>query len=169
MTIKDKLRYEISGNKISLQPNRNLLSSLIWFVAIILATIIALVIFWPRLEEGWLILGMVLIIYFSVHGLIDAVFRLRMRYVFDGDTKKVYKESPVFGRKSLLDFEEAVFFVKSEADRWYYAMGAKKKQFLKNYKVSPTFGSGKSSEQKAQQFEDEILNPILDLIGKDKS
>ncbi len=69
--------------------------------------------------------------------------------------------------KKLMQLDEAVIFTSSESGDWHYSLGIKKKQFLKNYKISPRFGSGKISMRWAAEYEEKILFPIMDLLEKD--
>ena len=57
--------------------------------------------------------------------------------------------------------DELVIFTSSDQGGWHYAMGAKKKQFIKNYAISEDFGSGKRSQRLLGAYEAEVLEPIL--------
>ncbi len=52
MSIKDKLRLEVRQDIISLQPNRKIINSLLWFAAAIIITAVILVVFREKLGEG---------------------------------------------------------------------------------------------------------------------
>ncbi|NML39559.1 hypothetical protein HHL17_20325 [Chitinophaga sp. G-6-1-13] len=164
MSIQDKLNVKIMPGRISLQPNRRLASSLKWYAIIAVVTGLFLAIFYSRLGEGPVVLCSALIIYLVIQGLIDYIFRYNVRYEFDKATNAVYKENPPFGKKQLMRLDEVVIFTKSESGDWYYAMGVKKKQFLKNYKISPGFDNGKASAVRVAEFEEGILNPIVALL-----
>ncbi|MDE5438658.1 hypothetical protein KRE40_03895 [Elizabethkingia meningoseptica] len=167
MSIKDKLRLEVRQDIISLQPNRKIINSLLWFAAAIIITAVILVVFREKLGEGGQILCIAIIAYFFIHGLIDIVFRLNVRYTFDKHDNAVYRDNFPFGRKKLMQLDEAVIFTSSESGDWHYSLRIKKKQFLKNYKISPRFGSGKISIRWAAEYEEKILFPIMDLLEKD--
>jgi len=166
MNIKDKLKVEISAASISLQPNGGLSSSLVWFVITVVVTAVVLAMFYKQLGEGGRILCIGIIIYFIIQGWIDYIFRLKVRYEFNRYANAVYKENPPFGRKQIMQLDEVVIFTNADTSDWYYAMGIKKKQFLKNYKISPTFGGGKASQKLVSDYEKEILTPIEELIAK---
>lgn len=164
MSIKDKLKVEIRDGSLSLEPNRGLFSSLVWFVAAIIVAAIVWAVFYKKLGEGGRILCIGVIIYFCIHGLIDYIFRLNVRYEFDRYANAVYRDHPLFGRKQLMQLDEVVIFVKDDGNDWHYAMGIKKRQFLKSYKISPGFGSGVASQKRASEYEKEILAPIKKLF-----
>ncbi|UIR56690.1 hypothetical protein LZQ00_02475 [Sphingobacterium sp. SRCM116780] len=166
MSIKDKLRVEIEPERISLQPNRGLTSSLIWFAITIIITAVIWTIFHKQLGEGGELLCIGIIIYLSIHGLIDYIFKLNVQYEFDRYANAVYRKNPLFGKKQLMQLDEVVIFTNADTGDWYYAMGIKKKQFLKNYKISPRFGEGKVSKKLAFDYEDEVLVFIEELIAK---
>lgn len=164
MSLRDKLKVEITPGRVSLQPNRRLASSLIWYAGITAAVAIFLAILYVRMGEPGRVVCFALMIYFVGHGLVDYVFRFNVRYEFDRETNAVYKENPPFGRKRLMALDEMVIFTRSGSGEWHYAMGKKKQQFVKNYKISPAFGGGKAQEQRATEFEETILNPIVALV-----
>jgi hypothetical protein len=47
---------------------------------------------------------------------------------------------------------------------WHYSLGAKKSHFVKSYFISENFSSGKKSEQKQLEYEEQILIKIHKLI-----
>ncbi|QJB37968.1 hypothetical protein HF324_08945 [Chitinophaga oryzae] len=164
MGLKDKLNVVISPGRISLQPNRRLVSSLAWYAGIIAVVAIFLAIFYVRIGEAGRIVCYALMIYFVGHGLVDYMFRFNVRYEFDRETNAVYKENPPFGRKRLMALDEIVIFTRSSSGEWHYAMGKKKQHLIRSYKVSPAFGGGKAQEQLAAEFEETILHPIMALV-----
>lgn len=165
MSLKDKLNVEIKPGSLSLQPNRRLVSSFAWYAGIIAAIAVILAVFYVRIGESGRIVCMALILYFVGHGLVDYIFRFNVRYEFDKETNAIYKVNPPFGKKRLMALDEMVVFTKSGSGEWYYAMGRKKQQFVRNYKISPAFGGGKTSDQSAAEFEETILNPVLSLAS----
>lgn len=165
MDLKDKLRLEIGNNCIAFSPYRGIMSSLYGFVAGIAVTAIILGLFNARIGEGGRILCCAIMVYLFIHGLYDLIFKLNVRYIFDGNDQVIYRENLPFGRRKLMRFEEAVIITSSESCDWHYCLGIKEKQFLKSYKISPDFGSGKASEKAVFAYEKEILNPIVELLS----
>lgn len=164
MSLQDKLNVKIAPGNVSLQPNRRLASSLRWYAIIAVVAGLFLAIFYSRLGDVARVLCAGLIIYLAIHGLIDYLFRYNVRYEFDKGTNAVYKENPPFGKKQIMRLDEMVIFTRSESGDWYYAMGIRKKQFLKNYKISPGFDAGKASAVRISEFEEAILSPIMELV-----
>lgn len=164
MNIKDKLRFEDASAGISIQPNRKLISSLLCYAAAVLIAVVVLNLFAQQLGEGGMILCLAIIIYFILHGLYDILFRLNVRYIFDRYNRVIYRENHPFGRRKLMMFDEAVIFINADSGNWHYSLGVKKKQFLKNYKISPNYSNGKISEKQVMEFEEEILDPLLLLL-----
>lgn len=64
-----------------------------------------------------------------------------------------------------MDFDEMTYFVKDEGGGYCYAIGKKKKQFIKNYRVSNYFSNSKSSQKTEDEYLENILFPILKLVG----
>ncbi|MCF3108832.1 hypothetical protein LL912_08590 [Niabella sp. CC-SYL272] len=163
MTARDKYKIEETPQSVSLQPHYHLLKSLYWFVAAIAGLAGAVYIFYQQLGEGGRVLGYSIIAYLFLHGLYDFIFRVNVRYVFDKTRNAVFKINTPFPEKQLMTLDELVIFVSSEQCGWHYAMGARKKQFIKNYAISEDFGSGKKSERLLGAYEAEVLDPILRL------
>lgn len=165
MDVKDKYKVEERPDVFSLQPNQHLTKSLIWFLVIMLGTGFVLYFFYDKLGEGGRVLCAGLLLYLAIHGLYDFLFKLNVRYVFDKSGNSIYRENGAWGRKRLMPLDQAVVFVSSETGVWHYSMGHKKKQFIKAYTLSEDFGSGKKSQIKQEEFEQEILLKISNLIS----
>ncbi|EEI89726.1 hypothetical protein HMPREF0765_4631 [Sphingobacterium spiritivorum ATCC 33300] len=164
MSIRDKLRFEDTSDSISLQPNRRIVSSLLCYAVAVMITVVVLNLFVQQLGDGGRILCLSIIIYFILHGLYDILFRLHVRYIFDRYNRVVYRENPPFGRRKLMKFDEAVIFINADSGCWHYSLGIKKKQFLKNYKISPNYSKRKVCERESMEFEEEILDPLMHLL-----
>jgi hypothetical protein len=65
-----------------------------------------------------------------------------------------------------MNLDEVVIFQSSEMGSWHYKMGAKKKQFVKNYTISENFGSSKESDKNALEFEEQIILKIKTEVNK---
>ncbi|MCD2422630.1 hypothetical protein LQ567_07655 [Niabella pedocola] len=163
MTARDKYKVAETSQTISLQPHYHLLKSLFWFIIAMAGIAAGLFIFYAQLGEGGRVLGYALLVYLLLHGLYDFIFRVNVRYEFDKPSNAVYKTNIPFPKKRLMSLDELVIFTSSEQGSWYYAMGARKKQFIKNYAISEDFGSGKKSQRLLGAYEAEVLEPILRL------
>ncbi|WKK59913.1 hypothetical protein [Sphingobacterium sp. BN32] len=167
MSIRDKVNFEKQIDSISLQPNRGIKNNLYWsaitgFVALVAATV-----FWQQIGVGGRLVCFAIIAYVIIFGIIDITFRLNVRYIFDKASHAVYKENSIFGKRKIMNFEEATIFQSSEIGEWHYTLGIKKKQFLKSYTISPSFFANKASEREAEEYDREILAPLLALIGEE--
>ncbi|MBO9592785.1 MAG: hypothetical protein J7599_07735 [Niabella sp.] len=163
MTARDKYKVEETPQSVSLQPHYHLLKSLFWFFIAIVGTAGAIFIFYRQLGEGGRVLGYSIVAYLILHGLYDYIFRVNVRYVFDKTGNAVYKINAPFPKKRLMPLDQLVIFTSTEQCSWHYAMGARKKQFIKSYAISEAFGSGKKSERLLGAYEAEVLEPILRL------
>ncbi|SFS78929.1 hypothetical protein SAMN05660206_10521 [Sphingobacterium wenxiniae] len=164
MNLQDRLRFKSDANGISFQPHRDMKHSLLWSAGIIAVIVVVLLLFGDWLGERGQMIGLAIVLYCVVHVLIDYLFRRPIRYRFDLNSKTVYRESPLFGKRKLMHFDEVTIFTSSDTGDWYYSLGVKKKQFLKSYKISPSFGAGKKAEQRAMTYEEEILEPLMKML-----
>ncbi|MFD2554144.1 hypothetical protein [Sphingobacterium tabacisoli] len=101
---------------------------------------------------------------FAIQGLNDLLFRIHVRYFFDLKTRSIYRQSFLGGKRRLMPLDEAVIFRSTVCGTWHYRLGEKRKQFLKNYRISPDFGTGKEQEKYLTAYEEEILSPIVALL-----
>lgn len=165
MNVREKYRVEEASGTVSLRPHRQELKSLYWFFVVTVAIGVALLGVHRDVDEGWVVLGLGIMIYLTIHGLYDYFFRVNVRMTFDKAANVVYRHNPPFPSKTLMTLDEIVLFVRSEnSGTWHYAIGAKKTQFVRNYAISPDFGPGKLSELLASAYEEEILASIYRLL-----
>lgn len=164
MNIQEKYNIEETLNTFSFCPKKPSLAMSRWFLAGIIFGIILLLFFDSHLDEvmRWVIY--IFMAYFALHSWFDIKIGSKIRYIFDANKNAVYKSSPLRAKRKILKLDESVIFVHSEMGSWYYALGAQKSQFIKNYMISETFGSGKKSEEKQQSYEDFVLMKIDRLI-----
>ncbi|RZJ52078.1 MAG: hypothetical protein EOO44_12910 [Flavobacterium sp.] len=164
MEIQEKYNIEETLNTFSICPKKPSLAMSWWFLAGIIAGLITLLFFSYLLDEvmRWVIC--IFMIYFVLHSLYDIKIGSKIRYTFNAGENAVYKSSPLRAKRKILKLSESVIFVHSEMGSWYYALGAQKSQFVKNYMISESFGSGKKSEAKAVEYEDFVLKKIDRMI-----
>lgn len=164
MSIKDKLKVEITPDSISLQPHLMQASNLLWDAAGIMAMLMGWLLFQEKLGKGALIFFQIIIASLLIHLLARLLFCIHFRYIFDMYTRSVYRKNLFGKRRRLMSFDEAVIFTKYESNDWHYSLGIRKKQFLKNYQISPDFSSGINSLKRSEEYEKEVLAPILELL-----
>jgi len=169
MNIRERYNIEENLNSFSINPQKPSLNQTWWFLAGIAAGLIALILFFNDLgEEMCWVIG-VFLVYFFLHFLYDIQIAAKIQFTFDVRNNAVYKASPLISKKKIMNLDEAVIFVQSEMGSWYYALGAKKTQFLKNYRISEGFSSGKKSDERQDAYENLILMKIDKLLEKANS
>lgn len=47
-----------------------------------------------------------------------------------------------------------------------YAIGKKKKQFMRNYPISDTFSGSEKSKIREIEYVEDIINPIIEFVNK---
>jgi hypothetical protein len=164
MNIREKYNLKESAHSLSLQPTKPLQKLSQWFLAGILLAAIILPLFKQFLSEVLFYSIYILLGYCILHSLYDIFIRARICYIFDAANNTILRVSPLTLRKKIMKLEEAIIFVSSEMGSWHYSLGAKKSHFIKSYAISENFSSGKKSEEKQAQYEDQILIRITRLI-----
>lgn len=165
MTIRESYNIEESLNTFSFFPNKSSVRQSRWLLLGILLGLIFLFIFENNLDKIWRWIIYIFMVYFFLHSIYDIQIRSKIQYSFDVHNNAVYKVSPLFSKKKIMKLEEAVVFVNSEMGSWYYALGASRSQFVKNYRISETFSSGRKSDQRQNQYEAFVLSKIDKLIN----
>ncbi len=164
---KDKYRLEETSNSLKVQPQYYLLKrDFKWYVVILVAVLLCI----PVVERIWgrngLIIDLIIAGLMAFYAIRDYFFKINVRYVFDSSTQSVYKTNlPFINNKRLMGFEEMVIFTNTESGDWNYAMGIKKKQFLKSYCISEPFSSGRKSDMRQSRYETEILSRIIAITN----
>ncbi|CAM3733051.1 hypothetical protein [Flavobacterium chungbukense] len=166
MNVIERYNIEYTLNTFVLYPNKPSLQLLWWFLAGIIGGLLALFFLQDHLDEvmRWSIC--ILLIYFVLHVLYDIKIGSKIHYIFDVSTNSIYKKSPLFSKKKIMQLDEAVIFTQSEMGSWYYALGAYKTQFIKNYRISEAFSSGRKSSERQEAYENFVLIKIDKLIEK---
>ncbi len=166
MNIRERYSIECTINIFTLHPNKTSVQLSYWFLGGIIAGLAVLMFFENQLDETMYWAICILLIYFVLHSFYDIKIGSKIHYIFDVSTNSVYKKHPLFSRKKIMKLNEAVIFTHSEMGSWYYALGADKSQFVKNYKISEGFSSGRKSGEIQKAYENFILQKIEQLIAK---
>lgn len=166
MNVIERYDIEYTLNTFKLYPNKPSLQLSWWFLAGIISGLFALFFLQYYLDEvmRWSIC--ILLIYFILHILYDIKIGSKIHYIFDVSTNSIYKKNPLLSKKKIMQLDEAVIFTQSEMGSWYYALGANKSQFIKNYRISETFSSGRKSSERQEAYENFVLHKIDTLIEK---
>ncbi|AZA80320.1 hypothetical protein EG347_19050 [Chryseobacterium sp. G0186] len=102
------------------------------------------------------------VIYMS-YFLFDLVFRIPVKYIFDKSEKCIYRKKIIASK--IMNFDEMVYFLNDESGGYYYSIGKKRNQFVKNYRISHYFSGSKASIRKEEEYIREILCPVLIAVG----
>lgn len=164
MNIRERYNIEETQNSFSLYPNKTTLKLSKWFLTGITACIIALLFLDHYFDDVMRGVIYILIIYFVLHSLYDILIGSKIQYTFVVTQNAVYKQSPLFSKKKIMKLDETVIFVQSEMGSWYYALGANKSHFVKNYRISEGFSSGRKSLEIQAAYENFVLQKIDKLI-----
>lgn len=165
--VKDRYRMEETSTSIKIQPNYYLFQrDFKWYLVVLGLAIVSM----PFVDRQWKMSGLMIAIIVAALMLFyivrDYCFKINVRYVFDKATHSIYKTNlPFVNNKKMMSFDDLVIITNNEPGEWYYSMGMKKKQFLKNHRISEAFGNGKKSKIRQQEYETEILSKILDITG----
>lgn len=163
-------RYELAEgiDSLSLRPYKSQSGLSTWFLAGIVISGLILPLFRNRVGEAAFFGLLALVAYGIFHSLYDILIRARICFTFDSRSNVVYREVPYIGQREILRLDDVVIFTSAETASWRYAIGAKKSHFVKSYGISEYFSAGKTSKTWQQQYEDEILVKIYQLIDKAK-
>lgn len=164
MNIRERYNIQETLHYFSLNPQKTSVTQSWWFLAGITAGVIALLLFFNYLgEEMRWVIG-IFLVYFLIHFLYDIQIASKIQFTFDARNNVVYKTSPLISKKKIMNLDEAIIFVQSERVSWYYAVGARKSQFIKNYRISEGFTSGRKSDERQEAYENLILTKIRALL-----
>ena len=165
--VNNRYRLELTPHSLKIQPHYYLLKKdFKWYVILLAASVLCSPFVGNYVGETGLIIDLAVGMLMLFYILRDYFLKINIRYVFDRSTRSIYKSNPPFvSNKPVIRFDEMTIFTCSECGSWYYTMGIKQKQFLKNYCISEPFDSGKKSTQRQQDYERQILSKIEELVA----
>ncbi|WP_294219802.1 hypothetical protein [uncultured Chryseobacterium sp.] len=140
------------------------LSVIVLCIVIILAVLFA--VFFKEVGQGWRVLFFVLAPYLFLHSLYDIFIRPRITYLFDRQARMVYRKFPFLQVKELMRFEEVIVFTRSFNRSWFYAIGAKKKYLVTNYRISEDFTQRSEKTSAETDYENAVLKKIAEILEK---
>ncbi|KAA0129631.1 hypothetical protein FY557_04850 [Chryseobacterium sp. SN22] len=161
-------RYEITDNgKIfSFRPNRYSIRLSVGVLIIILVLTVLLIAYFDRVNQGAQVLFAVLAPYLILQSLYDILIRSKISYVFNRESRMLYRKMPLFPKKKLMSSDEIVIFTSRACRYWHYRVGAKKSHLVKSYRISGDFKDSKEKSAKEIDYEKEILNRLYELLNK---
>lgn len=158
---KDNYQVEIGYNTLSIQPYYANKNGIKWYVLSIV--VLLMLMFYFKYLEYVLMIDSAVIILVIMSLLTELFLKIPIRYTFGANQNKVFRSNLIQKNVAIISLQNMVIFTNSSNDGWCYAIGEKKNQFVKNYKISAYFGDGKKSLEKSQAFETEILPLIVEL------
>ncbi|MCD9618058.1 hypothetical protein [Chryseobacterium gleum] len=164
MDIRDRYRFEENGSEISFMPNYGFLRALIWWLALgVIALPLIICFFIDKISGDQFKITIGLWAIYMIYFLFDLFFRIPVKYIFDKSERCIYRKL-LLSRK-LMNFDEMTYFVNDERGGYYYSIGKKRNQFVKNYRISNYFSGSKASERREDEYIKEILGPVLMAVG----
>ncbi|WP_291875088.1 hypothetical protein [Chryseobacterium sp.] len=162
MSTKDRYKFEDNGSEISFMPNYSFIHTLKWWLGAGVLAIPALYYLRNILSGNAFTIASVILGIYMVYFLWDLVFRVPVKYIFDKREKCIYRK--LFLTKNIMSFDEMTYFINEDNGGYYYVIGKKRNQFVKNYRISSYFSGSKKSRLREDEFLTEILYPVLDAI-----
>jgi hypothetical protein len=164
MDIRDRYKFEENGSEISFMPNYSFLRTLVWWLGLgILALPVILYYFKGKMSGDQFKIAIGLWAIYMIYFLFDLLFRIPVKYIFDKSEKCIYRK--LLLSKRLMNFDEMTYFVNDERGGYYYSIGKKRNQFVKNYRISNYFSGSKASNRREDEYIKEILCPVLIAVG----
>ena len=162
MNTRDRYKFEDNGSEISFMPNYSFLHTLKWWLGIGILAIPVMYYFRNILSENNFTIALVIWGVYMVYILWDLIFKVPIKYIFDKREKSIYKK--LFLTQKIMSFDEMTYFINDESGAYYYVIGKKRNQFVKNYRISNYFSGSKASRIKEEEFLENILYPVLDVL-----
>lgn len=164
MTITDRYKFEENGSEISLMPNYSFLRTLTWWLALGVIALVAIIYyFMDKMSGDQFKVALMIWGIYMIYFLFDLIFRIPVKYIFDKSEKCIYKKWIL--SKKIMTFDEMTYFINDEWGGYYYSIGKKRNQFVKNYRISNYFSGSKKSMEREDDYIKEILCPILIAVG----
>lgn len=166
MHIRERYNIEETLNSFTLYPKRPSLQTSWRFLIGTITVLIVFLFFENYVDEAMRWVIYIFLGYFILHSWYEIQIESKIHYTFNVAENAVYKISPLFSKQKIMKLDEMVIFTHTEMGSWYYAVGASKTQFIKNYRISEGFSSGKKSAERQEAFENFVLQKIDKLIEK---
>lgn len=164
MDIRDRYKFEENGREISFMPNYSFLRTLVGLLALgVIALPVIIYYFMDKISGDQFKIAMGLWSVYMIYFLFDLFFRIPVKYIFDKSEKCIYRK--LLLSKKLMNFDEMTYFVNDERGGYYYSIGKKRNQFVKNYRISNYFSGSKASNRREEEYIKEILCPVLIAVG----
>ncbi|WP_228406946.1 hypothetical protein [Chryseobacterium sp. MYb7] len=164
MDTRDRYKFEENGSEISFMPNYSFLRTLVWWLALgIIALPVIIYYFMDKMSEDQFKIAIGFWSVYMIYLLFDLLFRIPVKFIFDKSEKCIYRK--LLLSKKLMNFDEMTYFVNDERGGYYYSIGKKRNQFVKNYRISNYFSGSKASSKREDEYVEKILFPVLIAVG----
>lgn len=164
MDIRDRYRFEENGSEISFMPNYSFLRTLVWWLGLgVIALPVIVYYFRDKMSGDQFKIAIGLWSIYMIYFLFELLFRIPVKYIFDKSEKCIYRK--LLLSKKLMNFDEMTYFINDERGGYYYSIGKKRNQFVKNYRISNYFSGSKASDRREDEYIKEILCPVLVAVG----
>lgn len=164
MTATDRYKFEENGSEISFMPNYNFLRTLVWWLgAGVIALMVIIYYFRDTMSGDSFKIALGLWAIYMIYFVFDLIFRVPVKYIFDKSEKCIYRKRLIASK--IMNFDEMVYFLNDESGGYYYSIGKKRNQFVKNYRISNYFSGSKASIRREEEYVKEILCPVLIAVG----
>ncbi|WP_228377920.1 hypothetical protein [Chryseobacterium luteum] len=162
MNTKTRYQFEENGSEISFMPDYSSLRGLRWWLGAGILAVPVMYYFRNIIAEKAFIIASVIWGVYMVYFLFDLIFRVPVKYIFDKREKCIYRK--LFITTKIMSFDEMTYFINEESGAYYYVIGKKRNQFVKNYRISNYFSGSKASRIREDEFLEKILYPVLDVM-----
>lgn len=164
MNAADRYKFKEFGNQISFMPNYNFLRTLVWWLGSgIIALPVIVYYFMDTMSGDQFRITAGLWIIYMVYFLFELFFRIPVKYIFDKSEKCIYRK--LLLTQKIMSFDEMTYFINEDNGGYFYAIGKKRNQFVKSYRISNYFSNSKVSEKREEEYIRDILCPVLETVG----
>lgn len=163
MSAADRYKFTEFGNEISFMPNYNFLKTLVWWLGLGMIALPVIVYFMDEMSADQFRTALIIWGIYMIYFLFDLFFRIPVKFIFDKSEKCIYRK--LLFTKKLMNFDEMTYFINENNGGYFYAIGKKRNQFVKSYRISNYFSNSKISEKREEEYIREILCPVLETVG----
>lgn len=162
MITSERYKFTDNGSEISFMPNYSFLRTLKWWLAAGVLAGAVIFYFKSTVTENFFMIAVSIWVVYMGYFLLDLIFRVPVKYIFDKREKSIYRK--LYVTKRIMGFDEMTYFINEESGGYCYVIGKKRNQLVKNYRISNYFSGSKSSRLKEDEFLDQILYPVLNAL-----
>ena len=163
MSAADRYKFTEFGNEISFMPNYNFLKTLVWWLGLGIIALPVIVYFMDEMSSDQFRTALIIWGIYMIYLLFDLFFRIPVKFIFDKSEKRIYRK--LLFTKKIMSFDEMTYFINENNSGYFYAIGKKRNQFVKSYRISNYFSNSKISEKREEEYIREILCPVLEAVG----